>query len=294
MSKNLPNFLCVGVSKAGTTSMHQILKQHTQIFLPNEKETNFFHKNFNKGIDWYLEYYKNISKEKCIGEICPTYIYNSKSPKRIYNLLGEDVKLIFIFRNPADKMFSNYKMNIALFDEKNSFKNAIKLDEIRIKNKEEYHIAFHYIKKGFYNKQVERYLKYFPKKNMLFLLYETDIMLNTKKTYEKIQKFLGVEYQDLYLNIKTVPGQKRRNKFVDNLINTPNSFNQLAKKLLPSKKIRVKVKSIISNNNKIPINVDYSELEKLRPYLINVLYKESILELEEIIDRNLSVWYEKI
>ena len=59
----LPNFLCVGASKTGTSSMHQILKQHNEIFLPTEKELNFFHKNYNKGIDWYIDLYKDADKK---------------------------------------------------------------------------------------------------------------------------------------------------------------------------------------------------------------------------------------
>ncbi len=290
MNKNLPNFLCVGASKTGTSSMHQILKQHSQIFLPDEKETNFFHKNYDKGIDWYKEYYKNVKNETAIGEICPTYIYNKKSPERIYNELGKDIKLIFIFRNPADKMFSNYKMNIAIFDEKNSFKDAIELDKQRIKNNENYHVAYHYIKKGFYNEQVKQYLKFFPKKNMLFLIYEKNFKQNSENTYKKIQEFLNIDYEKLFLDIKNIPGQGIKNKNIDKIINTPNKINQFAKKLLPSKKLRMKIKNLISKKNKKQINVDNSQLEEMRSHLINDIYKESITELEQIIEQDLKHW----
>ena len=39
---SLPNFMCIGASKSGTTSLYDILKQHSDIFLPSFKEPHFF------------------------------------------------------------------------------------------------------------------------------------------------------------------------------------------------------------------------------------------------------------
>jgi len=287
----LPNFLCVGASKTGTSSMYQILKQHNNIFLPEEKELNFFHKNYNKGIGWYINFYQNAQENELIGEICPTYIYNSDSPLRIFQHLGKDVKLIFIFRNPADKMFSNYKMNLTLFNEKNSFKKAVELDEKRIQNNENYNVAFHYIKKGYYDEQLLRYLKYFDTKNMLFLIYEKDFKQNTKLTYKKILDFLNVKQIDLFTDVKVIPGQQIKNKKIDKLLNTSNQLNQFMKKMIYNKKRRIAIKAFVTKFNKKKILVDNSQLEELRPYLINDIYKDSILNLEKLINKDLSIWY---
>ena len=40
--KTLPNFLIIGAAKAGTTALHEYLKQHPQIYMTPTKETNFF------------------------------------------------------------------------------------------------------------------------------------------------------------------------------------------------------------------------------------------------------------
>ena len=48
MSDNLPNFLVVGAAKSGTSSLHNYLNQHPEIFMPsfrdgvNVKEPQFF------------------------------------------------------------------------------------------------------------------------------------------------------------------------------------------------------------------------------------------------------------
>jgi hypothetical protein len=37
-----PDFLGVGAAKVATTSLHDILSQHPQIYLPSAKEIHFF------------------------------------------------------------------------------------------------------------------------------------------------------------------------------------------------------------------------------------------------------------
>ena len=37
-----PNFIVIGASKCGTTSLYAYLKQHPEIFLSHIKETHFF------------------------------------------------------------------------------------------------------------------------------------------------------------------------------------------------------------------------------------------------------------
>jgi hypothetical protein len=38
----LPNFIIIGVAKAGTTSLYHYLDQHPQVFMCPDKGTNFF------------------------------------------------------------------------------------------------------------------------------------------------------------------------------------------------------------------------------------------------------------
>ena len=50
-----PSFFVVGAQKAGTTSLYEILKSHSEIFLPKKKEIRFFDFHYSKGLKWYLE-----------------------------------------------------------------------------------------------------------------------------------------------------------------------------------------------------------------------------------------------
>ena len=42
------NFFCIGAAKCGTTTLHDILIQHPNIYLPKVKETKFFSSKVDK------------------------------------------------------------------------------------------------------------------------------------------------------------------------------------------------------------------------------------------------------
>ncbi len=288
---NKPNFLCVGAQKAGTSSIHNILKQHSQIFMSERKEIHFFdwEEQFILGKNWYFEHFKNAENQLIIGETTPTYMYIEKVPERIYNLLGNKIKLLFVFRNPAYRAFSNYKMILGRKEEKYNFKKAIENDLFRIKNKIDYQVDWQYINKGFYSEQINRFLKFFPKENMFFIIFEDDFLNNRKKTFSNLFKFLGVEYQDISLNFKITPQTKLKSYKLNMILNSAHPLNKIAKILVPSKKMRTNIKYFFTKLNQKP-TADISELNEVKPFLINEIYKESILELQDLIGRDLSDW----
>ncbi len=288
--QNKPNFLVVGTQKAGTTAMYSVLRQHSQIFLPETKEIHYFDKKFEKGFDWYIENFNGARpKHIAIGEITPNYMYDENVPQRIFSNLGENIKLIFIFRNPADRAFSNYKMNIQRNNETNTFKKAIELDLQRIKNNEQYPVVFHYIKRGFYDEQVTRFLKYFDKKNILFLLFKKDLIDNRRKTFKLIYEFLGINDENIPVNVKITPNVTHRSSKIEKILNTSNGINKFAKKIIPDKVFRTNIKYFLTKINQKP-TAKISELNEIKPYLINEIYRNSILNMQNLINADLSNW----
>ena len=73
MKESLPNFICVGANKAGTTSLQELLKQHPDVYLPEEKEIHYFDndKSYGVGIEWYQKYYHKFDGQKAVGDISP-------------------------------------------------------------------------------------------------------------------------------------------------------------------------------------------------------------------------------
>jgi hypothetical protein len=286
-----PNFFCVGAQKASTTTLHEILKNHPQIYLPKCKETHYFNRdeNYINGLDWYLkEYYSDVENEKAIGEIAPNYMYIEQAAERIYNDLGGDLKLIFIFRNPAERAYSNFLMSVKQKHEIYSFKKAIALEPKR--RAEKYPPVFHYINRGFYDVQVQRLLQYFKKENMMFLVFEKDIVKNQKITISNILEFLDIESFEFDKDIKANPAEKMRSRKLYNTLYSKNLFTTIGKAIIPNKDAREKVRGVFARMNTKKYGKK-KELDSLRRYLIDDVYKQSILNLENIIDRDLSLWY---
>ena len=129
----LPDFVVIGSTKSGTTSLHYYLIQHPNII--SERNVHFFEYMQTNSIEWYRAHfptkaYKNfkkiIRKEKLIvGEQTATYIFHPLIPKRVHATIP-NAKLIVVLRNPVDRAFSNYQHQVREGIEKRTFEDAIK------------------------------------------------------------------------------------------------------------------------------------------------------------------------
>lgn len=295
-NKNLPKFLVIGAMKSGTTSLHNILRQHSQIFLPPGKEVHFFDidRNYKKGIDYYASFFKDADEKQLIGEITPGYIWKPYIAERIFKGLGNKTKLIAILRNPATRVYSQYKMWMIRGETNEPLRETIENELKQIHNKKNYCYNKGYVSRGFYARQIKTYLKYFPLEQMHFILFEDDFIKKPKETLKNIFEFLNLNYEDNIVNIKSHITGKLKSKSFDYILNTPNLINRIAKKLISSEKNRVLLKAKLED-----INLDKSyfpdeEFESLKPMLIKDVYYDDIKELEKIINRDLSSWYKDI
>ena len=148
----MPNFLIIGAVKAGTTSLHDWLSQHPQIYMSSIKELNFFafegdnlevfKGKFNKEylagfettLQGYRKHFQGVTNEIAIGESSPTYLYHPKAPERIQHYIP-DVKLIAILRNPVERAYSNYLHTIRdSIEPFTDFAQALEEEESRIQD----------------------------------------------------------------------------------------------------------------------------------------------------------------
>jgi len=147
MKNKLPNFLIVGAAKSGTSSLHQYLIQHPDIFMPsynkegkNVKEPQFLikekvEKRLHFGVwDWeeYKALFDDSGEYKSVGESTVFYLYYYKeSIKNIKFRLGDDVKIIIVLRNPIDRAYSAFQHVSRSVKENLSFEEALKREENR-------------------------------------------------------------------------------------------------------------------------------------------------------------------
>ena len=186
-----PSFMVIGVQKSGTTTLFVWLKDHPLIRAHlTKKEIHYFDQNFGRGKTWYESQFPKLGKNEVAFEASPCYIFYPEVPKLIQGMYNK-IKFITIMRNPMDRAFSLYQYNRRKGYEPYSFKKALELEEERlVKNRRSYDI-FGYKKRGMYGEQVERWLKYFPKEQCLFMQSE-ELWRNVTKNYTKIIEFLGL------------------------------------------------------------------------------------------------------
>ena len=294
----LPNFICVGAQKAGTSTLYHLLKQHPNICLPKEKETHFFlngSDKYDRGLAWYSNHFFNkCSQNSIVGEISPGYIYMPYIPKRILKDIGKDIKLIFMLRNPIDRAYSGYLMTKRIAQEPLNFSEAILEEKNRISHSETYQKMYSYADRGFYAKQIEHYLQFFPIENMFFIIMETDLLANTEKTLYDLCDFLDIPSYDFNTNVKHNPAKEPKNKMLMHFLYSENfmKLRKILKYLLPSKKLRNQVKYMLNHINlkkiKKRVPIDDSTYTRLQ----NLFY-EDIKQLETITGKELSHWIKK-
>ena len=209
----LPDFIIVGTQRGGTTSLYNYLIDHPNILPAFKKEIHFFDNNFYRGMSWYrahfpIKYYcqlkKFIYKQNFItGEASPDYMFNPFTVERVYSKLP-NVKIIILLRNPVDRAFSHYHMNVRNGFEVLSFENAIKKAmEVYENNKQSllkkiernimFYPKYNYLARSKYIEQIKPWLEKFPRKNILIIKSE-DLYSTTAETLKEVLKFINLPY----------------------------------------------------------------------------------------------------
>jgi len=289
----LPKFLCVGAQKSGTTSLHDILIQHPNLFLPEQKETKFFVRDefYNLGIGYYeKQFFRKAKTGQLAGEIDPDYMYFHYAPQRISHCLGNKIKLIFILRNPVDRAYSHYWMSVRRGYEKLSFGDAVLKEPERLAvgsifNK----LHFSYLDRGRYCGQIENFLRYFPKENMKFIIFE-DFVKNIETTVCSIFDFLGVR-RDMELNftVRSNPHSIPRFVMWRDFVYKPNALKKAGRFLLPFRGVRSSIISAIDKLNQKPVQVPLCP-EDLRGDLLKEHFVAEIEKLELLLGTDLLLW----
>jgi len=205
MKNKLPNFLIVGAAKCGTSSLHQYLLQHPDVFMStfnkkgvSVKEPQFLIKSKVKkrlhfGIwEWneYVSIFNDVKEQNVIGEASVFYLYYYKEAiKNIKIRLGNDVKIIILLRNPVDRAFSAFLHVSKGMKESLSFEDALIQEEGRLERDLTLTPMVMYKDMGLYYSMVKAYKKEF--KNVHVVIYE-DFRDKTNITLDRIFQFLDV------------------------------------------------------------------------------------------------------
>ena len=250
-----PNFIIAGFPKCGTTSLFHYLKQHPDIFMPNQKELHFFTQpqifKLNKGPKdkvvkqshiksekEYLELFKSVKDEVAVGDASPSYINYPENFGMIKQYLN-DPKVIVIVRDPIDRAYSNYLHLKRELRETMDFFSALKNEDNR--REESYSDFWYYRFNSTYYKKILMAKKTFS--NVLVLTSE-EFKKNPEITLKKVYSFLGVKsiVNKQALETKFNVGGYYKKNLITSLIFQPSRFKNALKKIIkPTRGIKMLV-----------------------------------------------------
>lgn len=310
----LPTFIVVGANKGGTTSIYHYLKQHKQVYLSPVKEPHFFSKDidvnlfkrefaqnklqdidkyvngemkeefhaaFIRDIEQYKKLFSKVQDQKAVGELSTSYLFSEVAAKEIKALIP-DCKIIICLRNPFERAYSHYRMNLWTGNS-NEFDFYKALVEDYDHKPKVWGNAHLYTEIGLYYQQVKRYLDLFGKDNVKIIFTE-DMKKNAAQVVKELYEFIGVDSSfvpdtSTRYNEVFTPKYKNITWFLNK-----SGIRPLMKRLSPQVLKNIFVKVFYKgkgDKGEIPANAKQFMLEK---------FSEDISKLSVLLNKDLSNW----
>jgi hypothetical protein len=197
----LPQFLCIGAQKAGTSSLQAWLLQHPQVYLPPTKELHYFSLHHGRGGYLYQQHFAAARADQRCGEITPYYLFHPLAAERIAAELGR-VKLIVLLRDPVERSLSGLFHSIRLGLEPLPPAEALKAEEQRLAGAEQAlrsgaaahlsHQVHSYVARSRYEQQLPRYEALFGPEQLLILPSE-ELFGQPQQVWPRLLDFLELE-----------------------------------------------------------------------------------------------------
>jgi hypothetical protein len=291
----LPTFLVIGANKASTTSLHNYLNQHPDIFMSPIKEPMFFVYDGKEtpedapdrvtrkayivnNIKDYKLLFAEAGSQKERGESSTAYLSSSSIIADRIKSYVPNIKLICILRNPIERAYSGYRFHVGSGVEKRTFQAAMK-NQLNPKTNDRKPQAYFHL--GLYAEHIERYIHKFGSSKMKVYLYE-DWCDSPQAVLRDIYQYLDIDpdfinnfSQKLNVSIKNDLGYIKWHRIAQLpwMRVLPETFRRL---------IRKSVTAVFNRSQLTP---------EIRNQLI-CFYHDDIKKLEGIINRDLSHWLE--
>jgi hypothetical protein len=200
-----PNFMIIGAARSGTTSLYFYLDQHPEVSFSEIKELNFFSnpRYWSKGFEWYESRFQDkLTGSARIGEASTSYTrapFVAKVPERIFEY-DRNMKMIYIVRDPIERVISHYLHLVQAGQEVRSFSNIIE----NMENEP-------FVHQSLYSFQLNQYMKVFDK-SQIFVCTMDELKENPDALVARIFRFLDVDPEFKVDGIQKVFNSNRETK----------------------------------------------------------------------------------
>ena len=202
-----PTFLVIGAGRSGTTSLHEYLAQHPQVFMCAEKSPNFFvagdplpdwegpglramARQWVSDAEAYEALFAGAGTALARGDVSPVYLQSLNAPARI-KARYPDVRLVAILREPVERAYAHYmgRRRDGL-DRRASFADVVAEELARPMPDT---VAFgSYLACGRYHHFLRPYYDLFPRDRIRVYLHE-DMTRDAAALMRDVFGFLGVD-----------------------------------------------------------------------------------------------------
>jgi len=281
-----PNFFIVGAPKSATTNMSYYLKQHPQVFMPENLEPYYFARldipeNYQREIisdkKKYLDLYKKATNHKAAGESSPVYLYCPHAAEDIRTQFPNS-RIIISLRNPIEITDSQYySLKFMKFNASRSFDEILDVDEKQIE-RDEFHID-NLLIAGFYTKHIKRFQKIFPEDRIKIVIFE-EYIKNIIPTINSILKFLDINESTIFSEQPKGAFREPRNSITKSLLEN-SVFRKIVQKTIPTvPRQKVGERFFVKESQKPSMN-------KYQRERLKKIFQQDVKDLEDLLGRKL-------
>lgn len=248
-ARDLPDFLVIGAPRSGTTALYRFLEQHPQVFMADPKEPHYF--CFADGqldfrgpgderlnAEWltdlaaYRRLFAGVSPGLRAGEASTTYLWCRDAPARVRALLGPEVRLLALLRDPAERAWSAFH-----YLRREGFEPCADLLEAVDREPERaaagWAPMWRYVELGRYTEQVERWLEVFPRDQLRLHRHE-DLAQRPEVVLPDVFGFLGVDPNHRpELDVRHNPSGTIRSRWLHRALTGDHAVKRFAKRHAP-------------------------------------------------------------
>lgn len=116
----VPDFVCIGSMRSGTSWLYRQLSQHPDIALARRKEVHYFDRFLDSGAKmarlemtrrwWYAKFFLSGNLAgRVTGELTPAYVALAPDRLERFHRMMPRTKLVFAMRDPVDRAWSQLR-----------------------------------------------------------------------------------------------------------------------------------------------------------------------------------------
>jgi len=286
-----PNFYVVGAVKAGTTSIWAHLKRHPQVFLPRMKEPHYFADSLSPApkkvsdlhcpgdVKRYQTLYANCGEVLAVGDASPSYLWDESAPRNIHRACPE-ARIVIIVRDPIERAYSQYLMNVSTGLEELPPLPAMQRDLAR--EEKGWWGARLYVALGRYSAQIQRYFDLFGREQVAVFSFG-ELKRDSQAVFEQIAKHIGVDpefIKDMDVSKAENPFRMPRSRLLQQLSQS-RVTRQIRHAILPESVLaKMRTTKLLYNADKPVQDVESKK------FLQNI-YEPEMIAVEELLGRKL-------